>query len=98
MKNWLIIKIQNKILDGTLHCEDYDNQDLYKFLILLKKDNQKLRPSELITKEEWVQVVKKSKRLSTLSIFLKRNYAMCKYLLGLDEMTGILLQFYNTII
>ena len=46
---------------------------------------------------EWIEVVKKAKRLSTSLIFSKRNYVMCKLLLHSKRMTKILVQYYNVI-
>ena len=53
---------------------------------------------KLIWKEEWIEVVKKAKRLSTSLIFLKRNYAIYKILLELTKIIEILIEFYNVIV
>ena len=51
-----------------------------------------------MTKDEWVQVVKRSKKQSMSSIFSLQTYAMCKCALGSERMIVIFLIFHNIII
>ena len=51
-----------------------------------------------ITEEEWIQTVKKAKRKSTSSIFSKRTYSLYKCALESNNMTKILVLFYNAVL
>ena len=91
-------KIRDKILDGSLHCEECDNIAVCNFLKLLRINYNRADNSKLIVKDEWEQAVKRSKRLSSSSIFSKRNYSMYKCLLRSEQITKILLKYFNLIL
>jgi len=46
----------------------------------------------VITKDEWKEMVKKSKKRSVLSIFLKRIYSVCKIILESKKMTEMIMR------
>ena len=48
--------------------------------------------------QDWIKVVKKSKRCSASSIFSKRTHAACKCALDSERMTEVLVRFYNTLL
>ena len=50
------------------------------------------------TKEEWIKTVKKVKRKSASSIFSKRTYGFYKCALESNNMTKILVLFYNAVL
>jgi len=63
-------EIRNKILAGMLKAEDCDNNNIFKFLSLLKQVQLKdMTIYLLITVEEWRTAVKRAKKQSTSSIF-----------------------------
>ena len=91
--------IRDKILDGRLRKQDCDDERVYEFLKLLKVPvGQRTRRIREITEEDWVKVVKWSKKRSLSSIFSKRTYAVYKCALGVERMTYILVTFYNVLI
>ena len=53
---------------------------------------------EEISEKEWVKVVNKAKRKKPSSIFSNRTYSIYKCALDSEDMTKILLRFYNTVI
>ena len=93
-------KAQDRILEGILRRDECYSKDVYQFLLLLQCQNELVinKEHKPILMQEWAEVVKKTKRMSTLSIFLKQNYAMCKLLLQSDEIIEILVKYYYTII
>ena len=92
--------MRNKILQGDLKWDEYNDNKVYKFLSILKRQNQTNITYQYsqITKEEWISVVKKSKKKSLSSIFSKRNYSIYKCTIDNERFTNLLLQYYNTII
>ena len=91
-------EIRHKILSGDLDLEECSYKDVYDFLKLLAKPNHQDGNSyEEITTEEWIEVVKKAKKQSTSSIFSNRTYSVYKCALDNENMTNILVQFYNTL-
>ena len=63
--------IQDKILNGTLEESECDSKEVYNFLKLLRKPSHNYNQvlyNEIIVKE-WINVVKKAKKRSILSIF-----------------------------
>ena len=84
-----------------LQREECDDQDVYEFLTILKKERGHQQGSNSmapITEEEWTQTVKKAKRKSASSIFSKRTYGLYKYALESNNMTKILVLFYNAVL
>ena len=90
---------RDKILNGTLQRSECDDERVHEFLKLLKvpRGQNRNRIKE-ITEEEWISVVKRSKKRSASSIFSKRTYAVHKCALGVDRMTHVLVTFYNILI
>jgi len=90
---------RNSILDGTLSREDYDNEEVFYFLSLLKQPlqswNDKNRKFQPVAQDQWVREVKRAKKQSTSSIFSKRTYAVYKYALNSVRMTAILVALLN---
>ena len=64
---------RDRILEEILIRNKYNLEDIFKFLSLLQCQNRSVlnKEYELILKQEWVEVVKKAKRISTLSILSK---------------------------
>jgi len=63
--------MRNRILQGNLVQDECDDNKVYEFLSILKnkiKTNITYQYSQ-ITKEEWISMVKWSKKKSSLSIF-----------------------------
>ena len=92
--------IRDKILTGELEIDECDDSDVYKFLILLKRQNEEdqLEMSSEISEAEWERVVRKSKKKSASSIFSNRTYSVYKCALESNVMTKILVLFYSTLI
>ena len=91
--------MRNKILSGRLVQEDCDNEEVFKFLKLLKNPQQSARPSfKPISEENWIKEVRRSKKLSSLSIFSKRTYSVYKCAILCARMTYVLVWFYNTLL
>jgi hypothetical protein len=92
--------IRNKIINGTLERSECDDERVYKFLKLLKRSSSKQynQNQREINIQDWIRVVKSSKRKSASSIFSKRTYAVYKCALGSDRMTSILVRFYNILV
>ena len=70
-KKLQIDQIRDKILQGELDISECDDNDVYSFLKLLKRqyrDSECSIPME-ISKEKWEKVVRKAKRKSVSSIF-----------------------------
>ena len=85
-----------------MNRNEYDNEDVFKFLQLLKvpinrrcKLNLQYKPLSL---EEWINKVKLSKKRSTSSIFSNHTYAVYKCALESEFMIQILVVFYNALI
>jgi len=92
--------MRNKILDGTINENECDDERIYQFLKLLKRQQREewnINENE-ITKEKWIKVVKQSKKRSASSIFSRRTYSVYKCALGSEKMTRILVMFYNIVI
>ena len=53
---------------------------------------------QLISIEEWIEIVKKAKQMSTLSIFSNRTYVIFKYSLESEIIIKILARYYNTLL
>ena len=89
-------RMRNKILRWQLREEDCDNKEVFEFLKLLVNQTQS---NELafkpITEEDWIREVKRSKKRSISSIFLKKIYSVYKYVLQSQRMIMILVAFYN---
>jgi len=92
--------IRDKILNGNLSRDECDNDNVYEFLKLLRQNgrNNYRRTRRELCEQDWIRVVKKSKRNSASSIFSKRTYAVYKCSLDSERMTNILVAFYNLII
>ena len=92
--------IRDKILNRTLRREECDDERVYRLLKLLNQNgrDQYNRYRKVITTEDWVKVVKKSKKRSASSIFSRRIYAVYKCTLDSERMTDILVRYYNLII
>jgi len=65
---------------------------------LLQTSNYNQKYYQPITREEWAIVVKRSKRMSTSLIFSKINYSIYKCTLLSNQITDILVEYYNIII
>jgi len=92
--------IRNKILRGQLEREQCSSEEVWEFLRLLKtptRQQERIR-SDKITKEEWIEKVKKAKKTSASSIFSQRTYAIYKCALESERMSENLIKFYNIII
>ena len=89
---------RNKIIRGTLSRNECDDDRVYDFLKLLKVPRHRRHQHKEMTCEDWIKVVKRSKKRSASSIFSRRNYAVYKCALGSDRMTKILVAFYNILI
>ena len=89
--------IRDKILNGTLDREECDDYRVCRFLCLLKRPSDKAYSQQRreITFQDWIKVVKKSKKRSASSIFSKRTRAVYKCAAGSDRMTMIFVRFYN---
>ena len=72
--------IRDKILNGTLRRDECDDENVYQLLKLLHQNgrNDYRRHPREINKQDWMRVVKQSKRSSASSIFSKRTHAVCK--------------------
>ena len=92
--------IRNKILSGTLRRDECDDERVYRFLKLLKQDGRSeyRRNRSEICDQDWIRVVRKSKRSSASSIFSKRTYAVYKCALESERMTDVLVRFYNLLL
>ena len=79
----LLNEVRNKILLGCLKRDEHDLKEVYNFLKILKSHSQIDQSPEYnpITVNEQTAVVKKAKRISILSVFLKEMYTAYKYLL-----------------
>jgi len=93
-------EVREKIIKGELNENECDYKEVYAFLELLKRGSSSAIRinTEEISEVEWKKVVTKAKRKSASSIFSQRTYSIYKCALDCDEMTRILLKFYNTII
>ena len=93
-------RYRDKILKGELEKCDCDYEEVFKFLSLLKQRGDLERTNEYdeISELEWSKVVRKAKKRSASSVFSNRTYSVYKCALDCEEMTKILIKFYNTII
>ena len=79
--------------------EEYNDKKLFNLLkILTVKKRAPQTNTKIITTENLIEVVKKAKKRSVSSIFLKRTYATHKYALGLERMMDVLVVYNNIII
>jgi len=92
--------VRDKVLKGELEEQECDDARVFEFLKLLKQQNNTERQSiELkVTMENWTKTVKQSKKRSASSIFSKRTYAVYKCALGSEQMSRILVKFYQIVI
>ena len=91
--------IRDKILEGRLRRDECDEERVYQFLQLLKvPERQRLQRTKETMEEDWIKVVKRSKKRSASSIFSKRTYAVYKCALGVDRIIYILITYYNILI
>ena len=93
-------EIRDKILQGILQREYYDNKEVYNFLLLLKQPKHQEQKEHFIqlTKEEWKNEVKRAKKRSTLLIYSRQTYALYKFALACLWLTIVLVIYYNCII
>ena len=95
-------EIRDRILNGQLRADECDSQKVWSFLKLLEVPTtlreQVPSQGQYITKEQWIDKVKKAKKQSASSIFSNRTYATYKCALSSEKMTEILVEFYNIII
>jgi len=93
-------KVRDRILKGDLTREECDHENIFEFLKLLKQTSRirRNRNNDEITAEQWIKVVKQSKRKSASSIFSRRNYAVYKCALTSERMTKVLVTYYNIIL
>ena len=84
-------EIRDKILDGRLWEEDYDDKEVFQFLSLLKQPtnrrNLSNREFKEVTQEQWTEEVKRAKKHSASSLFSKRTYSVYKCALESDRIT-----------
>jgi len=92
--------VRNKIFCRELTIDECDHEDIHSFLKLLAIPNNIGidERREEITIDEWERVVKKSKQKSASSVFSNRIYSIYKCALDSEQMTRILVRFYNTLI
>ena len=65
---------RKKTLEGRLERTKCDNQEMFEFLQLLKRPtNSTANEFNPMDKEDWSEVVKKSKKRSASSFFSRRN-------------------------
>ena len=85
-------KIRDKILTGNLEQDDYINEEVFRFLNLLKKSNEISGNIEFesINIEEWKNIVKSSKKCSALSIYSQQTYTIYKCTLSSQRLTSAL--------
>jgi len=72
-------EMRDRILNGNLCRDEYDNNDIFNFLLLLKRNFTNSYSTTIyqpIIIDEWKEIVKKAKRMSTSSIFSRRNYSI----------------------
>jgi len=91
--------VRNAILDSTLSSSQCNNENVYKFLALLKQPvhrrRSQTRSFQAVTPEQWITEVKRSKKSSTSSIFSRRTYSVYKCALDSSRMTIILVTLLN---
>ena len=75
-------EIREKIFNGTLDENDYDNEDTRNFKSAIRKGTNRRNKLNLLIEGEWVHAVMKSKKCSTSSVFSNRNCAVCECTLG----------------
>ena len=92
--------IRDKILNGTLRRDECDDERVYQLLKLLHQNGKDHynRNQKIITGNDWVKVVKKSKRRSASSIFSRRTYAVYKCALDSERMMDIFVRYYNLLV
>ena len=73
-------EIRDKILQGILQREDYNDEEVYNFLLLLKQPEYWEQKEHFIqlTEEEWENLVKRAKKRSILLIYSRRTYTLYK--------------------
>ena len=84
--------MRNKILEGSIKRSDDDDNNVCKFLKLLKQleELRNIEQCNLINIKEQKITVKKVKKRSILSIYFHGNYVMCKYVLINNRITELL--------
>lgn len=89
---------RDAVLDGKLEQYEVDDNDLYKFLSMLKTEGGSQKPHYTdLTMLEWNSVVKQSNAKSTSLIFSKQTYGVYKMTLSSDKVTNLLIRYYNCI-
>lgn len=92
----LELEVQAQILSGTLPYSACDDPAVHEFLFLLKADMETLSSDfSPITISEWNNIVRKSKKTSTSSIFSLRTYAIYKCALKSERLTHLILSLLN---
>lgn len=64
--------IRDKILNGSLRRDEYDDDDVYEFLKLLKRRGGYVAESNkivVITEKKWILTVKKAKKEHFIGVF-----------------------------
>ena len=92
-KKLLDNEVRDRIFKGELRKEECDESDIYNFLRLLHRKNKTSSTIiyQEITIDKWREVVMKAKRMSTTSIFSKRNSTLYKCSLYCDVIMKILI-------
>ena len=91
--------VRDKMLGRESNVEDCDEENVSRFLCLLKGilATQSGNRNEVI-EEEFTTVVKKSKRRSTSSMFSKRDYSVHNCATCCEQMVKVLARFYDVLI
>ena len=84
--------IREKTLGGYLNRQDFDKDNVHKFLCFLKR-RQTMQVDEI--KEvsyRFREIVKQSKRRSMLSTFSKSDYFTCEFAINCERMIKVLVR------
>ena len=91
--------MRNKIIKGNLNHSNCDDEDMLRFLKLLKKPRGIMNSyPDFISEKIFVTPVKQLKKQSVSSIFSRHMYAVHKCAILYDRIRMILILFYNTIL
>ena len=91
--------MRDKTIQGALNKQDCDDENACEFMCLLKR-RTKTQIDELkeMNEIEFRKVVQQAKKRSTLWMFSKRDYSVCKCAMKSDRMVKVLVKFHDVII